>query len=231
MLPTVVLLAAAFTAPSQTVPRKLGVPPATHPQMSASRSGLYTAEQMNIAARRESLTNFQPATLPSSLAKTDALSFSALAGRSAWVATLTTAAVLGAARALPALSAAGAWYSNAAIATPYTTAVLTSTIKGAISDLFAQLVIERRTTPQYRRTFAFCLFGALWLGAFCQFKYAVLYSALFGTTKTVGAIAAKICCDLCAAALHAVGRRPAAFRGVASWNRQAVACRAPLPSN
>lgn len=65
-----------------------------------------------------------------------------------------------------------------------------------MSDLFAQLVVERRSRPQWRRTLAFAIFGALYLGFFAQFKYAVLYTSLFGATKTGPVIAAKLLADM-----------------------------------
>ena len=72
----------------------------------------------------------------------------------------------------------------------------TATIKGVCSDLFAQLVVEKRRQPEWRRTLAFCSFGAVYLGAYAHYKYTFLYSFLFGSAKTVPIITTKILADL-----------------------------------
>ena len=76
----------------------------------------------------------------------------------------------------------------------------TSTVKGIFSDLFAQLVVEKKQRPSWRRTAAFSLFGAVYLGAYTQFKYLTLYARLFGAAKTAPVIGLKMLVDLAVSA-------------------------------
>jgi len=92
--------------------------------------------------------------------------------------------------------AGAAAYSAFAKAAPYACSISTSTLKGIVSDLFAQLIVERRSRPQWRRTLAFTIFGATYLGAFAQYKYATLYTTLFGAAKTAPVIALKLLADM-----------------------------------
>ena len=69
-------------------------------------------------------------------------------------------------------------------------------MKGVASDLFAQKVVERKDKVVWKRTLAFTLFGAIYLGAYGQFKYSALYPWLFGTAKTTSVIAMKVLTDL-----------------------------------
>lgn len=73
-------------------------------------------------------------------------------------------------RALPGI---GRFYSAASIATPLSCAVTTAAVKGVASDLFAQIVIERKLNMRdisYSRTFAFASFGAVYLGALASVR-------------------------------------------------------------
>lgn len=79
---------------------------------------------------------------------------------------------------------------------PLHLALRTSTIKGICSDLFAQLVVERKRRLHWKRTIAFCLFGAVYLGAYCHLKYVFLYDFLFGSAKSGAVILKKVACDL-----------------------------------
>jgi len=94
------------------------------------------------------------------------------------------------------LAAVGTVYSMFAHSAPLTCSITTATIKGVCSDLFAQLVVEKRRQPEWRRTLAFCSFGAVYLGAYAHYKYTFLYSFLFGSAKTVPIITTKILADL-----------------------------------
>jgi hypothetical protein len=72
----------------------------------------------------------------------------------------------------------------------------TSTVKGLASDLFAQLVVEKKRVPEWRRTLAFTIFGATYLGAWAQYKYSTLFVTLFGASKGAGVILLKIMSDM-----------------------------------
>ena len=73
-------------------------------------------------------------------------------------------------RALPGI---GRFYSAASIAAPLSCAVTTAAVKGVASDLFAQIVVERKLNMRdisYSRTFAFASFGAVYLGALASVR-------------------------------------------------------------
>ena len=112
------------------------------------------------------------------------------------VTTMGILSALAVAAARKPLMSGAAAYCAFAKASPYVCSISTSTIKGCVSDLFAQMVVERKRVPQWRRTLAFSLFGATYLGAFAQFKYATLYTALFGAAKTAPVIAFKLLADM-----------------------------------
>lgn len=81
------------------------------------------------------------------------------------------------AAAAPAAAAAvvpGFSYLVFAKAYPFTNNVLIATIKTSAADLVAQCVIERKPLTQvdWQRNLVFCLFGAVYLGAF-QYWYQV----------------------------------------------------------
>ena len=50
---------------------------------------------------------------------------------------------------------------------PLATAIGTASTKGVLSDLIAQLAVERKARPNFRRVLAFAVFGGLYLGAAC----------------------------------------------------------------
>lgn len=50
---------------------------------------------------------------------------------------------------------------------PLATAIGTASTKGVLSDLIAQLAVERNARPNLRRVLAFAVFGGLYLGAAC----------------------------------------------------------------
>lgn len=80
-----------------------------------------------------------------------------------------SAAVPAAAEAAPGFS-----YLAFAKAYPFTNNVLIATVKTSAADLVAQCVIERKPVTQidWQRNLVFCLFGAVYLGAF-QYWYQV----------------------------------------------------------
>jgi len=88
---------------------------------------------------------------------------------------------------------------------PYSTAITTAGVKGVASDLFAQVVVERRARLQdlsLSRTMAFASFGCLYCGLFASWKYNTLYTSLFGASTTLSVISSKISMDmLCSAPL------------------------------
>lgn len=99
-------------------------------------------------------------------------------------------------RALPGI---GRFYSAASIAAPLSCAVTTAAVKGVASDLFAQIVIERKLNMRdisYSRTFAFASFGAVYLGALASWKYNFLYTALFGQSTALSVILSKVSLDI-----------------------------------
>jgi len=91
--------------------------------------------------------------------------------------------------------ALGSLYSASALATPLRCSIITASIKGLCSDLFAQLVVERRGYER-RRTLAFISFNSLYIGAFGWYKYNFLYNALFGSATSALTVALKVFADL-----------------------------------
>lgn len=97
-------------------------------------------------------------------------------------------------RALPGL---GRLYSAASIAAPLSCAVGTAAVKGVASDLFAQIVVERKFRDiSLSRTLAFASFGAVYLGALASWKYNHLYTALFGQSTALTVILSKVGLDI-----------------------------------
>lgn len=94
---------------------------------------------------------------------------------------------------MPHMRTLGALYSGAALASPLMTAATTATLKGIVSDVFAQLAVERRNKLDVVRTACFVAFNFIYLGLFNSWKYGTLYAALFGKAATVGAITCKVC--------------------------------------
>lgn len=90
----------------------------------------------------------------------------------------------------------GSNYLRMAEVHPLLTAVGTACAKGVISDLIAQVVVEQTVQINLNRVLAFAVFGALYLGMVGHYKYAVIYPALFGVSKTASAVAVKVIFDL-----------------------------------
>ena len=66
-----------------------------------------------------------------------------------------------------------------------------------MSDLFAQLAIERRfQSLSLSRTAAFASFNAVYLGAFNCWKLNTLYSHMFGNVLTASSISCKVLFDM-----------------------------------
>lgn len=97
---------------------------------------------------------------------------------------------------IPCLPHLAAKYSAFAMSSPYMCSISTSATKGIISDTFAQLVVEKKERLNARRTLAFALFGATYLGAYCHFKYDFLYTMLFGSAKSAAVIGMKMAVDM-----------------------------------
>jgi len=102
------------------------------------------------------------------------------------------------AASLLACDPVAAWqsYLTCSLEAPVLCAACTSSVKGVVSDAFAQLVVERSPILDLRRTLAFATYGATYLGLIAQWKYNVLFSRLFGSSMTVPSIAAKVLFDL-----------------------------------
>ena len=60
---------------------------------------------------------------------------------------------------MPHMRTLGALYSGAALASPLMTAAMTATLKGIVSDVFAQLAVERRNKLDVVRTACFVAFN------------------------------------------------------------------------
>merc|ERR1719453_2219666 len=98
---------------------------------------------------------------------------------------------------IKALPGIGRFYSAAAIAAPLSCAVTTAAVKGVASDLFAQIVVERKLRNiSFSRTIAFASFGAIYLGALASWKYNTLYTALFGQSTALSVILSKVSLDI-----------------------------------
>jgi hypothetical protein len=97
---------------------------------------------------------------------------------------------------LESLSSIGAGYLSMAETHPLATAIGTASTKGVLSDLIAQLAVERKARPNFRRVLAFAVFGGLYLGVWGHYKYAMIYPAIFGAAKTLPIIVSKVVFDL-----------------------------------
>jgi hypothetical protein len=92
--------------------------------------------------------------------------------------------------------------SGMAAAAPFAFAIGMATAQGIGSDAFAQFAVERlrvgglSRTYSLSRTLSFAAFNVLYVGIFGYFKHNHIYAALFGTVKTVQAIACKVFVDL-----------------------------------
>ena len=84
------------------------------------------------------------------------------------------------------LQTLGVKYSLFAKAFPWSCAVLTASVKGAMADGLAQVMFPDKTSSgkrarfKMRRNLAFTTFGFFYLGIFANFKYNVIYPAWYG---------------------------------------------------
>jgi hypothetical protein len=81
---------------------------------------------------------------------------------------------------LSPFTGAAVWFNNTAKAHPFATGVISTGVKTAAADVFAQKVIERRENFDWTRHAVFCTFGFAYLGAFQYYLYNIKFSQWCG---------------------------------------------------
>jgi len=78
---------------------------------------------------------------------------------------------------------------------PYTTAFTTCFIKGAMSDVTTQKVLEHKPRVNRRRVFAFSSFSAIWFGCGQHVVYNVIFRKIFGESTSCINVCKKVVLD------------------------------------
>eukprot|EP01023_Acetabularia_acetabulum_P009722 TRINITY_DN1439_c0_g2_i2.p1 TRINITY_DN1439_c0_g2~~TRINITY_DN1439_c0_g2_i2.p1 ORF type:complete len:220 (-),score=22.25 TRINITY_DN1439_c0_g2_i2:249-908(-) len=76
------------------------------------------------------------------------------------------------------------WYVACAKKNPFTTGMITTGLKTSAADIFAQKVIEKKETIDWRRNGVFSLFGFLYLGGFQYYLYNHLFTQICGPLRS-----------------------------------------------
>ena len=86
-------------------------------------------------------------------------------------------------------------YRAASRAAPLSTAFATCLAKGSASDGVAQLQVEKQSSLDWQRNFAFAFFSGAYLGVGQHFVYNVAFSRLFGSGSSVRTALTKVIAD------------------------------------
>eukprot|EP00729_Bicosta_minor_P003059 gene3059-27777_t len=116
------------------------------------------------------------------------------------MATFVAARLAAAKRAATAVSEARIvkGYKSVCVEHPWSSSFLVCLLKGSLSDLFAQSVVENKPASgiDLRRTIVFASFGGLYCGMFQHLIYNRVYPVLFGAGTTFVPVASKIAAEL-----------------------------------